>query len=207
MNVRVQKRTTAEPGSRSYFLLHKPFGVICQFSGGDGKETLAAFGPFPKDVYSAGRLDTDSEGLLLLTNDGGLQHLLLEPKFRHPRTYLVQVERIPDEEALARLREGVVIEGKRTLPAEAELLSEEPAVGPRSVPIRFRKNIPTSWMRLTLREGRHRQVRKMTAAVGHPALRLIRTHIGPLSIEGLAPGESRPLSAAEIRTLTSFLRR
>ncbi len=207
MNAGVKKRVPNEPGKLSYFLLHKPYGVICQFSGGDGKKTLAAFGPFPKDVYAAGRLDTDSEGLLLLTNDGALQHLLLEPKYRHPRTYIVQVERIPAPEALEQLRTGVVIEGKRTLAAEAVLLAEEPEVGPRPVPVRFRKNVPTSWLRLTLREGRNRQVRKMTAAVGHPALRLIRTHIGPLSIDGLALGESRVLTAAEIGALKRALRR
>jgi 23S rRNA pseudouridine2457 synthase len=202
----VQKRPRTGPDRLSYFLFHKPYGVICQFSGGDGKATLAAFGPFPRDVYSAGRLDTDSEGLLLLTNDGALQHFLLEPKFRHARTYLVQIERVPGEDALAKLRTGVVIEGKRTLPAEAELLDAEPAIGPRPVPIRFRKNVPTAWLRLTLREGRNRQVRKMTAAVGYPALRLIRTHIGPLSIDGLAPGESRALTQAEIGELKAFLR-
>jgi 23S rRNA pseudouridine2457 synthase len=202
----VQKRPGRRPGHASYYLFHKPYGVICQFSGGDGKVTLAAFGPFPKDVYSAGRLDTDSEGLLLLTNDGALQHLLLEPRFRHERTYLVQVERVPGEEALSRLRAGVVIEGKRTLPADVELLAEEPAFGPRPVPVRFRKSVPTAWLRLTLREGRNRQVRKMTSAVGHPALRLIRTNIGPLSIEGLAPGESRALTPGETHALKAFVR-
>jgi 23S rRNA pseudouridine2457 synthase len=189
----------------SYLLLYKPYGVICQFSPSGGKVTLAAFGPFPPDVYPAGRLDTDSEGLLLLTNDGALQHVLLEPKYRHPRTYLAQVEGAPDETALARLREGVVIEGTRTLPADAELAGEEPDLPPRAVPIRFRKNIPTSWVRLTLREGRNRQVRKMTAAVGHPTLRLVRTAIGPLTLRGLAPGESRALTAAETAALRKLL--
>jgi 23S rRNA pseudouridine2457 synthase len=172
--------------------------VICQFSPGGGHATLAAFGPFPGDVYPVGRLDTDSEGLLLLTNDGALQHALLEPKYRHPRTYLAQVERVPGEGELARLREGVVIEGRRTLPAEAELLDAEPDLPPRDPPIRSRKSIPTAWIRLTLHEGRNRQVRKMTAAVGHPTLRLIRIGIGPLVLEGLAPGAWRAMTDAEL---------
>lgn len=133
--------------------------------------------------------------------------MLLEPKFRHPRTYEVQVERLPGEEALKQLRDGVVIEGRRTLPAEAELLAKDPAIAPRTVPIRVRKNIPTAWLRLTLHEGRNRQVRKMTAAVGHPTLRLIRTSIGPFSLEDLAPGASRELTRAELGTLAEFLRR
>jgi 23S rRNA pseudouridine2457 synthase len=188
-------------GPPTYLLFHKPYGVICQFSPSGDKETLAAFGPFPPDVYPAGRLDTDSEGLLLLTNDGVLQHRILEPKFRHRRTYLSQVERLPDEAALQRLREGVVIEGKKTLPAEAELLDAEPELAPRTVPIRFRKNVPTAWIKLTLREGRNRQVRKMTAAVGHPTLRLVRVAIGPLALGDLAPGMSRPLTHEELRVL------
>lgn len=187
--------------------MYKPFGVLCQFSAEGPNPTLAGFGPFPKDVYPVGRLDTDSEGLLLLTNDGELQHALLEPKFRHPRTYLVQVENIPGGDALSRLRSGVVIEGRATLPAEAELLAGEPALPPRERPIRYRKNIPTAWLQLTLREGRNRQVRKMTAAVGHPTLRLVRTNIGPFSIKGLSPGASRELTQEELGALAEFLRR
>lgn len=184
-----------------YFIFYKPHGVLCQFTGVDEKPTLASFGPFPKDVYPVGRLDTDSEGLLLLTNDGSLKNQLLEPRFQHPRTYLAQVERIPDEAALGRLRSGVTIEGKKTLPANVVLLPNEPDLPPRPIPIRFRKNVPTAWIELVLHEGRNRQVRKMTAAVGHPTLRLIRVGIGSLSLHGLSPGQHRELSAEEIRSL------
>ncbi len=187
-----------------YFILYKPYGVICQFSGEKGRPTLAAFGPFPKDVYPAGRLDTDSEGLVLLTNDGPLIHRLLDPRFRHPRTYLVQVERIPDKASLEKLRSGVAIEGKKTLPAEVKLLDTEPGLPPRPVPIRFRKNVPTCWLELTIREGRNRQVRKMTAAIGHPTLRLVRVAIGSLQLEGLQPGEHRELTAEEVGRLRSL---
>src|SRR5713101_7418090 len=168
-----------------YFLFNKPYGVLCQFTDKDGRATLADFGKFPKDVYPAGRLDFDSEGLVLLTNDGILKHTLLDPKFQHPRTYLVQVERVPSEEALEELRRGVVIERKRTLPAEVTILDNEPQISPRLVPIRNRKNVPTAWLQITLGEGRNRQVRKMTAAVGHPALRLVRIAICNLTLEGL----------------------
>ncbi len=187
-----------------YYIFNKPYGVICQFSRSSEKPTLADFGPFPPDVYPAGRLDTDSEGLLLLTNDGALQHRLLEPRFRHPRTYLALVERLPDESALRRLREGVVIEGKRTLPAEAELLRGDPQLWERPVPIRHRKHVPAAWISITLREGRNRQVRKMTAAVGHPTLRLVRIAIGPLRLGSLQPGESRPLTSREIALVKNF---
>jgi 23S rRNA pseudouridine2457 synthase len=179
---------------KHYILFYKPYLVLCQFSDTEGRKTIADFGPFPKDVYPAGRLDYDSEGLVLLTNDGSLKHLLLEPKHAHPRTYLAQVERVPNAEAIERLKKGVVIEGKKTLPCEAKLLKEEPDLPPRSTPIRFRKNIPTSWVELTLREGRNRQVRKMTAAVGHPTLRLVRTKIGPYTLAGLIPGQSKPVT-------------
>ncbi len=192
------------PKNYSYFLLYKPHGVLCQFTGEPGHRTLKDFGPFPGDVYPVGRLDTDSEGLLLLTNDGQTNHLLLEPRFGHPRTYLVQVERIPTEDALHKLRAGVVIEGRMTRQADVELLSRVPPVPPRDVPIRFRKIVPTAWLRLTLTEGRNRQVRKMTASVGHPTLRLIRTAIGPLTLSGLKPGEHRALAVNEIRSMLTF---
>ena len=185
----------------SYILLNKPYGVLCQFSGGEGRITLAEYGPFPNDVYPAGRLDADSEGLVLLTNDGALKHRLLEPQYGHPRSYLVQVEGIPEDEALASLRRGVVIERRRTLPSEVNLLDREPELPPRPVPIRFRKNVPVAWLRMTLREGRNRQVRKMTAAVGHPALRLVRIQIGSLDIGSLRPGEHRALLPGEIAQL------
>jgi 23S rRNA pseudouridine2457 synthase len=188
-----------------YFILYKPYGVLCQFSDKEGRPTLSGLGKFPKDVYPVGRLDFDSEGLVLLTNDNELKHRLLEPKFKHPRTYLVQVERIPDENALYKLRNGILIKGKKTLPARVILLKEEPALPPRSVPIRYGKNVPTSWIELTLFEGRNRQVRKMTAAVGYPTLRLVRIKIGTLSIEKLQPGEIKTLSETEIKKLRSDL--
>ncbi len=184
-----------------YLLFNKPYGVLCQFSGGEGRETLADYGPFPKDVYPAGRLDADSEGLVLLTNDGSLKHRLLDPQYGHPRTYLVQVEGIPQVNDLASLRTGVMIERRKTRPAEVRRLAVEPHLPPRSVPIRFRKNVPTAWLSITLREGRNRQVRKMTAAIGHPALRLVRTAIGSLEIGVLRPGEHRGLSNLEIARL------
>lgn len=186
-----------------YILFNKPYGVLSQFSTEHGHPSLKNFGPFPPDVYPVGRLDRDSEGLLLLTNDNGLQYRLTDPKFDHPKTYLVQVERIPDAGALGKLRAGVVIEGKKTKPAEVRLLETEPPLPPRSVPIRFRKNVPTAWIEITLREGRNRQIRKMTAAVGHPTLRLVRTKIGELTIYGLDVGESRNLTAEEVALLQS----
>jgi 23S rRNA pseudouridine2457 synthase len=166
---------------------------------------LADFKPFPPFVHPAGRLDEDSEGLILLTDDGRLAHFLLNPLYEHPRTYLVQVERIPDEADLQRLRDGVVIEGRTTLPAGVRLLSDEPSLAPRSTPIRFRKNVPTAWLEITLREGRNHQVRKMTAAVGHPTLRLVRFKIGNLTLRGLRPGENREVTPGEIEKLQEFV--
>jgi 23S rRNA pseudouridine2457 synthase len=148
-----------------------------------------------------GRLDQDSEGLLLLTNDGPLQHRLINPKFHHPRTYWAQVERVPDEEALQQLRDGVLIKGDRTRPAQARLLEHDPDLPPRDPPIRVRKQIPTAWLELILTEGRNRQVRRMTAAVGFPTLRLVRTQILHLSLNQLEPGTWRELSADEVRSL------
>jgi len=187
-----------------YLLLHKPYGVLCQFTGGEGRKTLRDFGPFPPHVYPVGRLDADSEGLVLLTDDGHVKHILLEPRFHHPRTYLVQVERVPTDDALAKLRHGILIEGKQTLEAKVELLSAEPQVYPRPVPIRFRKNVSTSWLQLTIFEGRNRQVRKMTAAIGHPTLRLLRVAIGPLRLGALQPGEQRKLTPQEIIRLRTL---
>ncbi len=178
-------------------MLYKPDGVLTQFSPVAGKQTLSDFGPFPKDVYPVGRLDEDSEGLLLLTNDGALQHRLSEPRYKHPRTYLVQVERQPSPETLRRLRDGVTIGGVRTLPAGVRALPVPPVLPPKRTPVRFRKTVPTAWLEMTLREGKNRQVRRMTAAVGHPALRLVRIALGPVTLEGLKPGESRPLTKGE----------
>ncbi len=184
-----------------YFVFYKPYGVLSQFTDPGGRPTLAGFGPFPTDVYPVGRLDADSEGLLLLTNDGQLQHRLLEPRYCHPRIYLAQVERIPGHDALQSLREGVTLNGQPTLPATIEVLTDEPALPPRDVPIRFRRNVPTCWMRLTLIEGRNRQVRRMTAAVGHPTLRLVRVAMGPLTLDGLVPGQVRELPVPEAEQL------
>jgi len=183
-----------------YILFFKPFDVLSQFTG---ESTLKNFIPIP-NIYSVGRLDRDSEGLLLLTDDGALQHRLTDPKFDHPRTYWVQVEGIPDAAALRRLETGVTIQDYRTRPAKARLLEQEPALPPRNPPIRFRKNIPTTWMEITLKEGRNRQVRRMTAAVGYPTLRLVRVRIGSLSVDGLQPGEWRHLTAAELQRLRLY---
>ena len=193
------------PTAHHYILFYKPYGVLSQFTGGGNRRTLQEFGPFPGDVYTAGRLDGDSEGLLFLTNDKAIIHRLLSPEFRHPRTYLVQVERVPTEEALKKLREGILIEGKKTKPAEARLLHHTPALPPRPVPIRFRKTVSTAWLEITIFEGRNRQVRKMTGGVGYPTLRLIRTKIGFLSIQGLWPGESRELTGRELARLKKSL--
>ncbi|MBW4653292.1 MAG: pseudouridine synthase [Kaiparowitsia implicata GSE-PSE-MK54-09C] len=214
-----------------YLLFYKPYNVLTQFTPGSAgrspalshsaspqrqphpagsgstpaiadlaSDTLKAFIPVP-DVYPVGRLDKDSEGLLLLTSDGKLQHRLSHPKFGHPRTYWVQVEQVPDEAALNQLRQGVVIQGDRTRPAQVRLLTTEPDLPPRYPPIRARKAIPTAWLELTLREGRNRQVRRMTAAVGFPTLRLVRVAIAHLHLTGLQPGEWRDLTPAELAAL------
>jgi 23S rRNA pseudouridine2457 synthase len=196
---------TRRGSANIYIVFYKPYGVLSQFTDSAGRVTLSSYGPFPKDAYPVGRLDTDSEGLLLLTNDGVTKHRLLEPRFGHERTYLAQVERIPDEAALHELRSGVIIDGRRTKEAKVRLLDYSPDLPPRPVPIRFRKNVPTSWIEITLREGRNRQVRKMTAAVGHPTLRLVRVGFGPLRLLGMQPGESRILSVAEVETLIPSL--
>jgi 23S rRNA pseudouridine2457 synthase len=187
---------------RRAILFYKPYGVLCQFTdhSANPRPTLAKYIRV-RDVYAAGRLDMDSEGLLLLTNDGTWQHRLTDPRYQHPRTYWVQVEGVPDGPALEALRCGVLIQGYRTKPAEAHLLSEPPPLPPRDPPIRFRKSIPTAWIELVLREGRNRQVRHMTAAVGFPTLRLVRAAIGDLQIGNLRPGDSRELTAAELRRL------
>ncbi len=176
--------------------LNKPHGFVSQFTPKGGHPGLKELVPVP-GVYPVGRLDHDSEGLLLLTDDGGLAHRLTDPRFEHPRTYWAQVERVPDAAAIAGLRAGVVIEGQRTRPAEARLIEGEPALWERDPPIRFRKNVPTAWVELVLREGRNRQVRRMTAAVGHPTLRLVRVAVGPVRVEGLALGKWRELSPDE----------
>jgi len=147
------------------------------------------------NVYPVGRLDRDSEGLVLLTDDGALQHRLSDPKFEHPRTYWVQVEGIPSARAIENLAQGVIIQSYRTRPCKARLLEHDPDLPPRNPPIRFRKNVPTSWIEITLTEGRNRQVRRMTAAIGHPTLRLVRVAMGDWTLEGLKPGQWRDLNA------------
>ncbi len=171
-------------------LFNKPYDVLCQFTDeGSGRPTLADFIQVP-GVYPAGRLDRDSEGLLLLTDDGRLQARIADPRFKLPKSYLVQVEGDVAEAALASLRQGVRLKDGMTRPAEAERIAP-PALWPRDPPVRFRKTVPDCWIRLTIREGRNRQVRRMTAAIGHPTLRLVRWSIGDWTLDGVAPGEWR----------------
>ena len=193
-----------------YILFYKPYGVLCQFtdnSGENKRPTLKDYIPI-RDVYPVGRLDLDSEGLLLLTNNGQLQHRLCDPKYAHPRTYYVQVERTPDETALKKLRNGVTIKNYRTRKAQVRLLSDEPSLPPRNPPIRHRKNVPTCWLEMTLIEGRNRQIRRMTAAIGFPTLRLVRIAIAMpgdrLDLNGLEPGQWRKLTSSEINFSTIF---
>jgi 23S rRNA pseudouridine2457 synthase len=178
-------------------LFNKPYGVLCQFTdrGEPPKRTLAEFIRAP-NVYPAGRLDFDSEGLLVLTDDGALAHRLTDPRHRLAKTYLVQVEGTPDGAALQRLRRGLLLNDGPTLPAVVEPLARAPHwLWPRDPPVRFRKSIPDAWLQLTIREGRNRQVRRMTAAVGLPTLRLIRVRVGSYALGDLAPGESREVVA------------
>jgi 23S rRNA pseudouridine2457 synthase len=201
------------PVSYRYILFHKPYDVLCQFTDRSGleRQTLKDYLPFP-EIYPVGRLDRDSEGLLLLTNHGAMQNRLSHPRFGHRRTYWVQVERVPDRAALQQLREGVVIQNYRTRSAQVDLLPMEPQLPPRNPPIRFRKAVPTAWLSLTLTEGRNRQVRRMTAAVGFPTLRLVRVAIEfsergrslQLTLKDLAPGQWRELTAQECNFLVQL---
>ncbi len=168
-------------------LFNKPFNVLCQFTDPRGRPTLAGYIPLP-GLYPAGRLDYDSEGLVVLTDTGWLQHAIANPRFKLPKTYWVQVEGDPSQQALEQLAQGVLVRGEKTRPARVERI-DPPAVWPRNPPIRVRKAIPTAWLAITITEGRKRQVRSMTAAVGHPTLRLIRKAIGPWSLGSLQPGE------------------
>lgn len=188
-----------------YIAFHKPFGVLSQFTREAGHLSLADFGPFPKGVYAAGRLDVDSEGLLVLTDDNEVKQKLMHPKFKHRKTYLAQVEHRPTEAGLERLRKGIPLGGKATLPALVRVLDTDPLLPPRPVPIRFRRNVPTCWLEVTLQEGRNRQVRRMTAAIGHPTLRLVRTRVGVLSLSGLLPGQSRTLTEREVAQLKALM--
>ena len=178
-------------------LFNKPYGVLCQFTDRSvpPRRTLAEFIDTPH-VYPAGRLDHDSEGLLLLTDDGTLAHRLTDPRHKQPKTYLVQVEGSPEAKAIDALRNGVMLNDGATLPADVSALGTPPEwLWPRDPPVRFRKNVADTWLWLTIREGRNRQVRRMTAAVGLPTLRLVRTCIGPYTLDGLAPGETHIVSA------------
>lgn len=176
-------------------LLNKPYGALCQFTDRSGRRTLADFVPVA-GVYPAGRLDRDSEGLVVLTDDGRLQASIANPRFAMSKTYWTQVEGTLDEAALRLLRSGVEIKGRRTRRAEVERMAEPDQLWPRHPPIRYRKNVPTSWLEISLKEGRNRQVRRMTAAVGHPTLRLIRSRIGHWSLGELQPGQWREVTDA-----------
>lgn len=183
-----------------YLIFYKPYGVLTQFSDAAGRPTLKDYISVPR-VYPVGRLDRDSEGLLLLSDDGKLKARLLDPRFGHRRTYWVQVEGRPAEATLAILRQGVVIQGQQTRPAQVQTLASEPDLPPRDPPIRERRSIPTSWLELTLTEGRNRQVRRMTAAVGLPTLRLVRVTLGALHLNGLDCGQWRFLTPEEVGQL------
>jgi 23S rRNA pseudouridine2457 synthase len=171
-------------------VFHKPYGVVSQFTPLGGHKTLADFG-LPKGVYPCGRLDHDSEGLLVLTDDGRLQSRLSEPRCETPRTYWAQVERLPSAQALARLAGGLALKDGRTKPCRARLLDAGPGLPERLPPIRARKSVPTAWLEIKLSEGRNRQVRRMMAAIGHPTLRLVRVSHGPFRLHGLQPGQWR----------------
>jgi 23S rRNA pseudouridine2457 synthase len=186
-----------------YIIIHKPYGVLCTFTDPENRPTLSQLIAVPEQVYAAGRLDLDSEGLLFLTNDGWVNHRLTHPRYKLPKTYLVQVEGIPTPEALQALRQGVVIKGERTAPAEVDALAAPPTLPPRTYPVT--PHGPTHWLRIILHEGRKRQVRHMTASVGLPTLRLVRVAIGPLLLGALTPGVWRDLRPDEVRTLRQAL--
>lgn len=193
--------------NKKYFILHKPYGVLTQFTDKEDRKTLSSSYKFPKDVYPVGRLDMDSEGLLLLTDDKSLMDYLLNPKNKHEREYFVQVEGIPTEHELQKLRDGIILKDGRnpsprekTLPAKVKII-DNPSFPPRIPPIRERKNIPTSWLSITLIEGRNRQVRRMTAAIGYPTLRLVRVRIKNILLENLKVGSVKEISESEIRKL------
>ena len=185
-----------------YFILNKPYGVLSQFTDKLKRKTLTGFYDFPKDVYPVGRLDMDSEGLLLLSNDKEMVDFLLNPVNSHEKEYYAQVEGIPDKESLTCLEEGVIIEGKKTLPAEAKII-EDPLFPQRKPPIFPRKNKPVCWISVVVTEGRYRQVRKMTASIGYPTLRLVRVRIKNIVLSNLEPGKARELTPGEIEILKS----
>ena len=181
-----------------YIIFHKPFNVLSQFTSEDGARSLSEFN-LPPAIYAAGRLDKDSEGLLLLTDDGPLIEKLLNPKNQKVKTYWVLVEKLPSEESLQKLRQGIKIEDYLTLPCEVHIMSPQPEVPPRDPPVRIRKSFQDYWLEIKIIEGKNRQIRKMTAAIGHPTLRLIRKKIAELSLDGLHPGEWREISKEEIK--------
>ncbi len=181
----------------SYILFHKPYNVLSQFTPEDGARALSEFS-LPSGVYAAGRLDKDSEGLLLLTDDGLMIEKLLNPKNEKPKTYWVLVERVPTEDELERMRKGLKIEDYLTKPCSVKILDPQPEVPPRDPPVRFRKTVQDIWIEITITEGKNRQVRKMTAAIGHPTLRLIRKKIGNLELGDLAEGKWKEISKEEI---------
>jgi len=204
-SVKERVETTSTSASRvqagSHTLVfNKPYGVLPCFTDARGRPTLAGFVTIP-GVYAAGRLDLDSEGLMLLTSDGALAHHITDPQHNVAKVYLAQVERLPDEAALERLRHGVLLNGRKTRLAHVQVLPETPQLPDRPVPIRFRKSVPTAWLQITIQEGMNRQVRKMTAAVGHPTLRLIRVAIGLITLGNLQPGQWRELTREEIAQL------
>lgn len=186
-------------------LFHKPYDVLPCFTDPEGRPTLSDYIGVP-GVYAAGRLDRDSEGLMILTSDGALAHFITDPLYKLPKVYWAQVERIPDETALEHLRRGVVLSGVRTRPAGVRLLKQAPALSERPVPIRMRRTVPTAWLEIVLHEGKNRQVRRMTAAVGHPTLRLVRVAIGPLRLGKLPAGSWRAMTPKEERELDGEVR-
>lgn len=196
-------REKLPPAHSRLICFNKPYGVLSQFTPEGRWQGLSEYIPIP-GVYVAGRLDADSEGLLLLTNDGKLQAHIADPRFKLEKTYWVQVEGTPDEEALKALCQGLQLKDGPTLPAQARVIPPPPELWERTPPIRFRQSIPTAWIELRIREGRNRQVRRMTAAVGLPTLRLIRAAIGPLSLEGIAPGTWHQLDDCAIKNLRTY---
>ncbi len=188
------------PDKYLYYKIYKPYGMLSQFTDSEGRSTLKDLYSFPQNVYPVGRLDADSEGLLLLTNDKSLTDALLNPSNRHKREYLVQVEGRPDKEDIEALERGVLIKNRKTLPAHAEIIPEPP-VPPRDPAIRLRKNIPETWIRIILTEGKNRQVRRMTASIGYPTLRLIRSRIEQVELGKMNPGDVMHLTETEINYL------